>query len=100
MTKIRILRIIEYVYDSVEVAQEDMLRWTNTFRTPNNSINFTSVTLPFSTISEDELPLPPGIAAEIERLRTLIAHSRRDRLTPWEVVEFAADQLESPTSTA
>lgn len=92
MTQIRIIRVIEYVYTSPEAAESDMKRWTNVYTAPNGSVSLTSVTLPFSTISNDA-PLPSGIAAEIERLRPLLTHQNKTHLTPWEVVELAADQF-------
>ena len=46
-TKIRVLRIIEYVYDTPEVAERDMASWTHSLSMPN--MRFKSATIPFET---------------------------------------------------
>lgn len=52
MTQIRVLRVLEYVYASPEIAEQDMKRWTNVYVAPNGSKSMTSTTLPFSTIPD------------------------------------------------
>lgn len=55
--KIRVLRLLEYTYDSVEVMERDMKRWnipqTGTYVIPSAGIEIASSVLPLN-ILEDE----------------------------------------------
>lgn len=48
---------------------------------------------PTHTVGGDEFVYDGIGKAEINRLRSLLSHEDRDRLTTWEVVEVAADEL-------
>lgn len=51
--KIRVLRVLEYVYDDVEVMEKDMARWAVPHVQHTNKLTIRSTTLPFEVVSDD-----------------------------------------------
>lgn len=43
MTQIRVLRVLEYIYDDVEKMAEDMARWTSTISVPRMTMRSASM---------------------------------------------------------
>lgn len=52
MKKIRVLRLIEYIYDDVEAMERDMARWKLTAPT-NKTMTMKSVTLPLEVLDDN-----------------------------------------------
>lgn len=50
---IRVLRVLEYVYETPEAAEYDMARWTP--KVHNDHMTMKSVTFPFEVIEWDEV---------------------------------------------
>lgn len=51
--KIRVLRVLEYVYDDVEIMERDMARWTVPHVQHGGKFTIRSTTLPFEVVSDD-----------------------------------------------
>jgi hypothetical protein len=52
MARIRVLRLIEYSYESAEIMAHDMARWTLQYSAPDRRIQIKSATLPPDIIKE------------------------------------------------
>lgn len=50
---IRVLRVIEYTYDSVESMERDMAGWTHGLKRWSTRITMRSVVLPLEVIPDD-----------------------------------------------
>lgn len=51
--KIRVLRLMEYTYESVEVMEKDMARWQVQGTEVHGSIKIKSTTLPLEVLDEN-----------------------------------------------
>ena len=51
--KIRVLRVLEYVYDDVEIMEKDMARWMIPHVKHTTGFTIRSTTLPFEVVSDD-----------------------------------------------
>lgn len=54
MAKVRVLRLIEYVYEDAELALVDQTKWTNNLNLKNRMV-MTSATLPATIIEDNRL---------------------------------------------
>jgi hypothetical protein len=64
MAKIRVLRIMEYIYDSADLAFSDMARWhVQGVYMPNNHMTIKSTSLPMEFLDE-----PPRTREQIATL--------------------------------
>lgn len=73
---IRVLRVLEYVYDDAVSAEQDMARWTHAAPVGNQRMRMRSATLPFET-----LPM-----AEPQPLHKMYPENRQDpkpQPSPW-----------------
>jgi hypothetical protein len=54
MSKIRVLRLMEYIYDSIELAESDQARWQvqGVYR-PNTSVTIKSAALPLEVLPDE-----------------------------------------------
>ena len=52
MSKIRVLRLLEYTYPSVEDYEQDRARWTLKSPPGNNSMKMKSVELPLEVLDD------------------------------------------------
>lgn len=56
---IRVLRVLEYVYETPEAAEDDMARWTPQVR--SNHMTMRSAALPLTVIEWDEWDETRGV---------------------------------------